>query len=628
MHMRRAFFLLLMVGWSTLSAFGVKAYPFPVDVVQGDGTLLTLVFHGDEDFHYYTTTDGVLVVRDGDGYYVGATDADGQLKATTQLAHNAGLRSPGELLLAQAQDRKRFVDAGLLAAERRKARREPIATMGTLFPHEGTPKAVVILAEFSDVKFTIPDTRQVFDEYFNAPGALPNHANGESANRSSVTKYFSDVSYGRFAPQFDVYGPVSLPDSLKVYGGTNSTGDDEDMTSLLKNSCKLLNDEIDFSQYDGNGDGFVDLVIVVYAGYSQSYAGNDYSCIWPKSGTRSAGTYDGKKVSRYAVNAELNGFPGCWSSAPYKRINGIGTLCHEFCHTMGMPDFYPTGKQGAKVKGNNQAMEFWSLMDSGNYLINSYAPCALNAWEREAFGWMEIPTLDEEGEIEIRSIDDGGTAYRIYNDNDATGREYYIIENIQNIGHNLMQKGHGLMVYHVDYDPQIFQLGDNTVNNVKGHPRMTVVPADGLLFAQYNVGKTIDGAVVTSSTFYEQLAGDPFPGSKGVTALNDTTGHVNFKVFKGEQLNKALDGISEQDGVVSLEYVDDFAAWLEEQEFPKGDVNHDMVVDVADAMIAVNIVLKDPKGFYCHKHADFNADKIVDVADVMGIVDIILRNGQ
>ena len=128
--------------------------------------------------------------------------------------------------------------------------------------------------------------------------------------------------------------------------------------------------------------------------------------------------------------------------------------------------------------------------------------------------------------------------------------------------------------------------------------------------------------------FYEQLAGDPFPGSKGVTALNDTTGHVNFKVFKGEQLNKALDGISEQDGVVSLEYVDDFAAWLEEQEFPKGDVNHDMVVDVADAMIAVNIVLKDPKGFYCHKHADLNADKIVDVADVMGIVDIILRNGQ
>ena len=599
MHMRRAFFLLLMVGWSTLSAFGVKAYPFPVDVVQGDGTLLTLVFHGDEDFHYYTTTDGVLVVRDGDGYYVGATDADGQLKATTQLAHNAGLRSPGEQLLAQAQDRKRFVDAGLLAAERRKARREPIATTGTLFPHEGTPKAVVILAEFSDVKFTIPDTRQVFDEYFNAPGALPNHVNGESANRSSVTKYFSDVSYGRFAPQFDVYGPVSLPDSLKVYGGTNSTGDDEDMTSLLKNSCKLLNDEIDFSQYDGNGDGFVDLVIVVYAGYSQSYAGNDYSCIWPKSGTRSAGTYDGKKVSRYAVNAELNGFPGCWSSAPYKRINGIGTLCHEMCHTMGLPDFYPTGDEGLKVKGDNQAMEYWSLMDSGNYLVNGYAPCALNAWEREAFEWIEIPTLTESGQLDIKPIDDGGTAYRIPNDNDPTGHEYFLIENIQNIGQNYSQKGHGLLVYHVDYDETAFSMSANNPNNIKGHPRMTVVPADGLLFAQYNVGKTIDGKTIKNADFYAQLSGDPFPGTSGVTELNETMGLVNFQVYSGETLNKAFHEITETNGTIGLNFINDFKAYTDgitQVETTKGHSAKDIYT--LDGRFAGHDLETLPKGIY------------------------------
>ena len=618
--------LLLIVGCLTaVYAFGVKAFPFPVEVVQPDGTRLTVLLNGDEDFHYYTTTDGVLLVRHDDGsFFVGATDGEGRLTATRCLAHDAAARSVDERLLAQAQDRDRFVAVGWENAGRRKVQREPIVTSGTLFPHVGTPRAVVILADFKDVKFSIPNTRQVFDEYFNSQEPLQNHENGEASNLSSVAKYFGDVSFGKFVPQFDVYGPVTLPDSLKVYGGNNSTGDDENMGALLKNACSLLDGDIDFSQYDDNGDGFVDLVIVVYAGYSQAMSGNSNDCIWPKSGTRSAGPFDGKRVSRYAVNAELNGFPNCWTAPPYKRINGIGTLCHEFCHTMGMPDFYPTGKVGAKVKGNNQAMEFWSLMDSGNYLINGYAPCALNAWEREAFGWLDIPNLDGDSLLEIKPIDLGGTAYRIANDNDNTGCEYFIIENIQKIGTNQMQKGHGLLVYHVDYDPTLFSLGSNTVNNEKGHPRMTVVPADGLLFAQYNIGKKIDGVIVSNADFFNQLAGDPFPGNMGVTALNDSTGHVNFQVYKGVGLNKALDGIAEADGVVSLRFIRDYADYLEEMKFPSGDVNHDGEVDVVDVMSVVDVISVP---YCCPRHADLNEDGDINVTDVMGIVGIILKKG-
>jgi len=626
--MRR--YLLLLLAWlTTLGAFAVKAYPFVVDVEQADGTTLTLLLHGDEDFHYYTTTDGVLLVRGDDGaYYVGATDADGRLLPTRQLAHNAPLRTDAECQMAMRQQRERFVAQGLQQAARRKALREPIATTGTLFPHVGTPRAVVILAEFADVKFTIPDTWHVFDEYFNSMEPLRDHENGESSNQSSVAKYFSDVSFGQFHPQFDVYGPVTLPDSLKVYGGTNSIGDDENMTLLLKDACTLLDDDIDFSQYDANGDNYIDLVIVLYAGYSQSIGGNSNNCIWPKSGTRVGGTYDKKSISRYAVSAELNGYPNCWSAPPYARINGIGTMCHEFCHTMGMPDFYPTGRAGALVKGDNQAMEFWSLMDTGNYLINGYAPCALNAWEREAFGWKDIPLLTDDGPLELRALDDGGTAYRIANDSDATGHEYFIIENIQNIGHNAMQKGHGLLVYHVDYDANRFLLGVNTVNNEKGHPRMTIVPADGLLFAQYNLGKTIDGVKITSQHFYEQMAGDPFPGTAALTALNDTTGHVNFQVYNGERLNKALDAIIEADGHVRLRFISDFATHLREAPFPTGDANHDMTVDVVDVMMVVDEVLHKHSAFCCPRHADTNGDGAIDVADVMAIVGIILGKGE
>lgn len=554
-------FIALMIG---ISAWAVKANPQPVDVRQADGTILTVVLHGDEDFNYYTTLDGVLLVQERGAYYVASTGANGQLTATTLLAHNTAQRTEAERRAVQKQDMSLFLEKACQVASANRMRREPIETTGSMFPHVGAPRAVVILAEFTDTLFSIENPKKSFTDYFNSPEeSLPDLGGGETANATSVGKYFSDVSFGLFTPQFDVYGPVQLPNPLVTYGGTQSDGSSERMDLLFKDACTLMDDSLDFSQYDMNNDGEVDLVIIIYAGYSQSMGGNSVQCIWPKSGTTTGGTYDGKRVSRYAVSAELNGFPGCWSAAPFKRINGIGTLCHEFCHTMGLPDFYPTGSQGALVKGDNQAMEYWSLMDSGNYLINGYQPIALNAWEREAFGWMEIPTLVDAQDLELTSIDAGGCAYRILNDNDATGREYFIIENIQNIGHNVAQKGHGMLVMHVDYDPSLFSMTVNKANNTKGHPRMTVVPADNLLFAQYNVGKTIDGVKINNAYFYNELSGDPFPGSHNVKALNDTTNHVNFQVYNGERLDKAFCDIVERtDSVITMKFITNFSDYL------------------------------------------------------------------
>jgi immune inhibitor A len=207
------------------------------------------------------------------------------------------------------------------------------------------------------------------------------------------------------------------------------------------------------------------------------------------------------------------------------------------------------------VKGDNQGMEFWSLMDSGNYNNNGYSPCAYTAWEREAMGWIAIPTLDvtdQPCEVDLKPIDDGGTAYRILNDNDETDHEYLIIENIQQKGINSRQRGHGMLMYHVNYEPYIFLYG-NSVNNEAGSPRMTVVPADNLLFAQYNVGKTIDGKVIKNADFYAQLAGDPFPGASNQTECSDATGLVNFAPYIGESWNKAFQNIHEQnDGIITF----------------------------------------------------------------------------
>ena len=522
--------------------------------------LLGLSDHGDEDFHYVTTIDGVLLIREGTDWMVAEVGADGELRSSGVLAHDSIHRTSEELAVVSRQNRAFFMQRSDGIRRANKVRREPIEGSSSLFPHVGTPKAVVILAEFSDVKFSFHDPISSFDQYCNSMTTLQDLGNRENANSCSVRKYFDTISFGQYAPAFDVYGPVELPNPLKTYGGENSKGSDEKIGLLFQDACSLMDSSIDFSQYDANDDGLVDLVVIIYAGYSQSMTGNSAECIWPKSGSSIGGTYDGKNVSRYMVSAELNGFPGCWSSAPYQRINGIGTFCHELSHCLGLPDFYPTKES---VKGDNQGMEFWSIMDGGNYINNGYYPCTYTAWERESMGWINIPTLtakDLVEEVELRPIDEGGTAYRILNDNDLTGHEYLIIENIQQRDLNSRQKGHGMLMYHVNYDPTLFSLSSNSVNNKAGSPRMTVVPADNWLFAQYNTGKTIDGKEITNSDFYNQLAGDPFPGISNQTECNDKTGLVNFAPYTGDLWDKAFQNIVEHDdGTITFTFLESYS---------------------------------------------------------------------
>ena len=125
------------------------------------------------------------------------------------------------------------------------------------------------------------------------------------------------------------------------------------------------------------------MVYVIYAGYSESISGNDDNCLWPKSGTTTFYRYDkngirgdalvcdGKRFSRYGINNELNGTPADTENGIY-QINGIGLFCHEFSHTMGLPDHYPT--EYPATYADNQSPEYWDLMDAGEYTYDGYRP--------------------------------------------------------------------------------------------------------------------------------------------------------------------------------------------------------------------------------------------------------------
>jgi immune inhibitor A len=550
--MKKILFIFTFILFTTAS-WAAKAYPLPITITQADGTPLTIILRGDEHYHWYMTKDGALLCRQGNAYYVAAVEADGSLTATKQLAHNKDLRSDVERELISKQNKVAFsTRVKAKSARRRASIEEDLLSEQTLFPHSGTPKAVVILAEFQDTPFTITNPRRSFEQYLNGKGRSENYDNGEGSNLSSVAQYFSDMSFKKFIPQFDIYGPVKLPNSLKYYGGNKGTLKDIHYDELIKDACTLMDDSLDFSAYDANNDGYVDLVYIVYAGFSESFTGNTPDCIWPKSGFQNFGKFDGKTVARYGINNELNAYPGAYS---YPRINGIGLFCHEFSHTLGLPDLY----QSNDACDNNHEMEFWDLMDGGEYTKNGYLPTPYTAWEREAMGWMNIETLSEEGQLQLTPIQEGGKAYRIVNDN-ATN-EYYIIENIQERGwydaksNGKSIKGHGMLVYHVDYNKSYFTLGQKP-NETKNHPRMTVVAADGLLLSSTNCNDS-------TLLYYQEMNGDPFPGTSGVTSLTDDMTRQDGKsmlyTYTGK-LNKPIYNIKEdEDGVISFDFMKDYS---------------------------------------------------------------------
>lgn len=512
-----------------VAMYGAKANSAPVVVMQSDGTQLTVRLFGDEHFSWNETLDGTVLYHEGDNYFVAEIDENGVMASSGILAHEPELRSAKEQQIAGSQNKASFMNHAL-ETMRKGMMKEPIKMTTTTFPHMGSPKVVVILADFADQKFYYDDetTTRIFEQYLNAPGS-PSVGNEKidslqrlKRNFGSVRKYFSDMSFGQFTPQFDVYGPVHLDQNLVYYG----EGEKDRMDRFIPDVCKAADGLIDFSQYDANNDGYVDLVYIIYAGYAASMAGNSTDCIWPKSGNYIHGNYDGKKISRYGVNNELNATPQYAVENGYPLINGIGLFCHEFSHCMGMPDLYPTT---SSARLDNQAMENFSVMDGGTYSNVGYRPTAYTAWEREAMGWFEIETLTEAAKIEgLQAVEFGGKAYRIKNPQDESGNEYYVLENIQRGGWNhylgtTSNYSHGLMITHVNYDANAFTIGSNSVNNTPGAPRMTILPANGKLVSSYK-----------SDNYKETMSANLFPGTTAATDfLYDIEGYPNPVVYNG-----------------------------------------------------------------------------------------------
>ena len=531
--------LIVCLMLCSLTTWAAKAESIPVQVRQADGSVITVILCGDEHINWYTTLDGVLLVQGTDNnYYIGKVEKSGNLIATQQLAHEALTRSQVERNLIAKQDKdKFFAYVNKIAEESENAYNNSPLTRGPIvdtgyggvpyFPHTGSPKALVILAEFQDTTFTIQDTKKVFTNYLMNEGHFSDTRYGQNQNYKGVRGYFKDCSYGQFTPFFDVVGPIKLPRKHAIYGAGNDR-----MDLLLADACAAVDDLVDFAKYDANNDGIVDLVYIIYAGHSANYRNNKVSNIWPKSGTVTiSDTFDGKSIRRYGVSNELNGSDK--TSKNNKKINGIGLFCHEFSHTLGLPDIY--AYRTPAEDQDNQGMEYWDIMDGGTGVHGGRIPASYLAWEREVMGWMEIDELKDNCDIEnLKTIDNGGKAYKIVNPNNSN--EYIVLQSMQkgawNQGWGDGTYGKGLLAYRVSYPYNKVNVFDFP-NNVKGKPRVIPIPADGKILAAANAGGSLN-------TYIQQLNGDPYP-------YNGNNKIDKFTMYNGTILKRSISDIVEND---------------------------------------------------------------------------------
>lgn len=479
---------------TSLSAVPAKRGIFKT-IRLADGTEVKAELRGDEFMNYWEAADGQRYVRN----------------VTTDLYEIADLAA----MRKKASERR--------ATHGKAGRPAGVGIGGDHQVYEGEKKGLVILVEFADMPFRDGHDKALYDKILNGENFT-----SPMGFVGSVHDYFRDQSYGKFLLDFDIAGPVTMPKGYAYYGGNDNSAPNpncKNIGEMLETALEAVDQDVDFSKYDWDDDGQVDQVFFLYAGRGEA-SGGDENTIWPHEWQLlgALGRYlvlDGKIVNTYACGCEM---------ATETRIDGIGTICHEFSHCLGLPDMYDTDYSGG------YGMASWDVMDQGSYNGNSFIPSGYSGWERAYCGWTTPVELTSAVHVDgMKSIGEQGEVYLVRND--GCQDEYYLLENRRRTGWDSALEGEGLLVVHVDYNSSVW--ASNGVNNAPDHQRCSPIPADGL-FGSYNVG---------NDAF-------PFGDRNSLTNTTRPSASVFNKNTDGSyMMNKDITGITRNsDGTVSFDF--------------------------------------------------------------------------
>lgn len=495
------------------------ANPCPIIYTQPDGSELTITLKGDERTRFASTMDGYTILQDDTGRYVYAMqDAMGNMVRSSFQAHEPGSRPLRERrFLKKTAKHLVFSREQLQGFKQARGETELSGTIsGTMaldgsFPSIGTHKVLVLLIGFQDVPFVLPQAD--FDGLMNQYGF---HGTG------CFKEYYEDNSFGQLILNSTVMGPYMAANNMSYYG-KNRGGWDARPRNMVAEALDAAEAEgLDFSQFDNDGDGDVDGILVIHAGYDEA-AGAPADSIWSHAWDLGnlERTYDGVTISDYATSPELSGTSG-------SNISDIGVLVHEFGHNLGLADTYDTDyEQGG---GYAYGTGYYDVMADGCWNNGGFTPANHIAYAKYLMGW-QTPTVINglSTTLTLRDADQYNESFRI---NTTTENEYFLLENRQQSGWDAYIEGHGMLIYHID-GPYIDNAG-NAVNSNPSHQGVDIEEADN------------------HEDWGESAAGDPFPGTTGNTSFTDTTTPDSL-AWNNAATGVPLTNISENAGVITFD---------------------------------------------------------------------------
>jgi immune inhibitor A len=509
--------------WSTLlciliaagNLFAVVASPRTHELVQLDGAVIHARQWGDEWLHGWETVEGYSIVKDNAGIWVYADrDSTGSLYPTNLRADDP---APEKIQV--------FLRPG--GEERRQALRKRKTASVKVVPSTGTAKIPVLLINFNDT--TPTNTTAEFESLLFETN--PSIATGPG----SMNDYYQEVSYGVFNVSSGPSGVSGWHTAAKGhdYYGQNFFG-----LEMILFPAELVKEAVlaadaagfDFSQYDNDGDGKVDVVMIVHQGTGEESTVGTASDIWSHRWSLSSTvvgsvSVDGVTVDDYIVQPERGD----------NTIRGIGVFAHEFGHALGLSDLYDTD-------GSSEGIGYWGLMAAGawNKTTNSGdTPSHMSAWCKYFLDWV-TPTMVS-STLTDELIDQAATTADVYQllSGTKTSGEYFLVENRQKSGFDQGIPGDGLLIWHIDGTVITNNLDSSTVNNSECYPGgpscatthygVALVPADNL----WDLEKKNDRGDT----------GDPYPGSTNNTSFTGSSS-PDSNLYNGSASTVSVTGIS------------------------------------------------------------------------------------
>lgn len=285
----------------------------------------------------------------------------------------------------EAQAASQVVKVGTPVLER------PELFLHRSMPVEGEGKVAVFLIDFPDERNNNPvATVEYYDGVYFSGTTETNWG-------MTVADYYREQSFGKLNLSGRVFDWYTARHEKSYY-------DDRKPELVMEAAEYYASQGVDFSEFDGDGDGIIDAVAYHFAGEYSTVQGDSWYYGVEYGASGSFGSVSGVGISNFVQIYEN-------ASNGFNKL--IEVICHELMHCLGMHDLYNTTNIGIDCTTD--------LMSSNDYVINPYTKILL--------GWIDTVTVvdDPTKGVRLGLCEDTGDVAIVTDDFSGFFDEFYLV---------------------------------------------------------------------------------------------------------------------------------------------------------------------------------------------------------